>query len=246
MLSCEKQIGPEGKQALLKFIQEPAGENCKSGGYLITTGVDQNSNGILDNAEVQNSEYICHGNDGRSTLVSVLPETPGDFCTSGGVKITSGIDENFNGLLDSSEVQRVELICNGIDGNIDKQIRIGFGQGYKSYVWDEEEWTNRDAYIYFFNLNNYPEVDSIVFVATAHVRYSPAIGYIELYNHTDNNVIENSRIEYNNTTPELVSTKVNLIDFIPKKTITLGIRMKSSKSGSHVYYTNPFLILYRE
>ena len=37
-------------------------------------------------------------------------------CTYGGVKIEMGIDDNMNGTLDSSEVDKTEYACNGVAG----------------------------------------------------------------------------------------------------------------------------------
>ena len=38
-------------------------------------------------------------------------------CTYGGVKIEMGIDDNMNGTLDSSEVDKTEYVCNGAPGS---------------------------------------------------------------------------------------------------------------------------------
>ena len=38
-------------------------------------------------------------------------------CTYGGVKIEMGIDDNMNGTLDSSEVDKTEYVCNGAPGD---------------------------------------------------------------------------------------------------------------------------------
>jgi len=38
-------------------------------------------------------------------------------CTYGGVKIEMGIDDNMNGTLDSSEVDKTEYVCNGATGS---------------------------------------------------------------------------------------------------------------------------------
>jgi|GEM_PF-1808225 len=106
-----------GLTSLVNIETEPAGENCKSGGYKIETGIDSNENGILDASEVQHSEYICNGNNGLSSLVNIEPEPAGENCNSGGYKIETGIDSNENGILDASEVQHSEYICHGNDIN---------------------------------------------------------------------------------------------------------------------------------
>lgn len=112
---CEKE-GPEGKKSLLDLVVEPKGENCSSGGFKVVSGIDINKNDILDTSEIQNTKYICNGNNGNNSLLNVIPESAGANCSSGGYKIKSGIDLNNNNILDSNEVQNIEYICNGDDG----------------------------------------------------------------------------------------------------------------------------------
>ncbi|MGK5091327.1 hypothetical protein WDW89_04830 [Deltaproteobacteria bacterium TL4] len=44
---------------------------------------------------------------------------PGAQCLSGGVEVYSGIDENNNGTLDTSEIDVTEVICNGDKSLVD-------------------------------------------------------------------------------------------------------------------------------
>jgi uncharacterized protein len=48
------------------------------------------------------------------TATRTLAAIPG--CSNGGIEVTSGIDANSNGLLDASEVQDTQYVCNGQDG----------------------------------------------------------------------------------------------------------------------------------
>ncbi len=52
----------------------------------------------------------------RSVAVTTSAVAPGDKCPNGGVAIDTGIDENGNGILDSSEVDNTQIVCNGTDG----------------------------------------------------------------------------------------------------------------------------------
>lgn len=53
--------GANGLNSLIKTSNEPAGNNCNSGGIKIETGLDLNSDGNLDNIEINNSQtqFIC-------------------------------------------------------------------------------------------------------------------------------------------------------------------------------------------
>jgi hypothetical protein len=59
--------GANGLKALIKTTTELAGNNCSNGGVKIETGLDNNSNGVLDASEVTSSNYICNGTNGTST-----------------------------------------------------------------------------------------------------------------------------------------------------------------------------------
>jgi len=56
--------GANGLASLIDMTDEPAGDNCNHGGLLITTGIDTDSSGVLDQSEVTNSRYICNSDGG--------------------------------------------------------------------------------------------------------------------------------------------------------------------------------------
>lgn len=52
-----------------------------------------------------------------SSVASTRTVAPGIECPNGGIQVDSGIDENANGVLDDSEIDTSEIICNGEDGS---------------------------------------------------------------------------------------------------------------------------------
>jgi hypothetical protein len=108
--------GSNGKNSLISFVTEGAGANCAKGGYKVTSGVDANGNNVLDASEVQNTAYICNGNEGLTSLSSVVAEPTSANCPNGGFKVTTGLDVNRNNVLDNSEVQGTQYICNAAGG----------------------------------------------------------------------------------------------------------------------------------
>jgi len=56
------------------------------------------------------------GSSGINTLVNMIAENPGLNCENGGIKIETGLDSNFNGILDGTEVQNTKYVCNGVNG----------------------------------------------------------------------------------------------------------------------------------
>ncbi len=53
-----------------------------------------------------------NGVDGLNSLITTLIEQPGNNCTNGGFKIEAGLDLNDNGVLEASEVDSSEFLCN--------------------------------------------------------------------------------------------------------------------------------------
>lgn len=123
---------PAGAQvlsALTALAAEPAGGVCATGGTKITAGLDANLNKLLDPAEVSYTSYACNGTvpapgapgeasaAGLNSLIAVTPEPAGANCTSGGSRISSGLDTNADGLLGDSENIRTLYACNGAAGS---------------------------------------------------------------------------------------------------------------------------------
>ncbi len=123
--------GSDGKNVLLKTSDEPAGSNCVVGGKKVETGIDDNGNGQLDPEEVDETTYICDGengqdgqdgavgNDGKNALAKVTEEPAGTAnCNGkGGQKIETGIDTSGEGKLDDGEVTDTTYVCNGEKGD---------------------------------------------------------------------------------------------------------------------------------
>lgn len=110
--------GTDGSTSLLVQSEEPAGENCLVGGIKIESGIDDNENGALDEAEVTTTSYIC---DGVTTLTQVSTEPPGENCVAGGTRIETGLDNGDggetagDGILQAGEVDATEFSCHEED-----------------------------------------------------------------------------------------------------------------------------------
>jgi hypothetical protein len=62
-IGAQGVAGANGKNTLINTTIEPVGINCVNGGTKIEVGLDNNSNGILENSEINNSltKFICNG-----------------------------------------------------------------------------------------------------------------------------------------------------------------------------------------
>ena len=104
---CNGQDGVDGQDgdagnstAILNSI-EPSGPNCESGGIRIDVGIDYNSDGELQVSEIDQTQYLCNGNDGSSspnTMLTRISPTSGDLnCTVVGRVVENGLDNGENG-----------------------------------------------------------------------------------------------------------------------------------------------------
>ena len=54
---------------------------------------------------------------GKYTVAArVLNSAPASVCPTGGITVETGVDTNGNGILDPSEVQNTQYVCNGANG----------------------------------------------------------------------------------------------------------------------------------
>ena len=239
--------GIDGNNSLTKITSEAAGTNCENGGLKIDTGIDSDSDGTLDDSEITATAYACNGINGNVSLVNITDEAAGSNCENGGIMIDSGVDDNGNGTLDVEEIDITRFICNGIDGGFDEQIRLiayahsgtgsfgNFGTTSGFFIGD----------IINFNKQNYIGVDSAVFVANIRAGNSTTLGYAELYDETNGQVISNSIVSTTNTNFTTLESG-NLFDNLPDGTVNLTIQVRSETSGVTTSINGKnYLFLYR-
>ena len=124
IFACEGEEGPVGEQgnpgvnSLVNIVDESPGSNCETGGVKIETGLDSNSNGVLDGGEINATRYVCNGIDGNNTLISTTIEEEGENCENGGLNIAYGLDINRDNILNDGEILYTTFVCNGVDGNL--------------------------------------------------------------------------------------------------------------------------------
>ncbi len=116
-----------GATTLLRIAPEASGSNCAAGGVRIQSGQDIDANGVLTDAEVSSTQYVCNGasgsaepgtggTNGLSMLVRQRPEPAGVQCAQGGSAVLAGLDTNRNGSLEDNEVTSTGYVCNGSAG----------------------------------------------------------------------------------------------------------------------------------
>lgn len=114
---CNGNPGTDGIASLVEVADEPPGSYCATGGLAITTGQDDDNDGVIDPSEVDDTTYVCDGADGASVLLSTADEAPGANCAEGGTRVDSGLDLDDNGILDSAEITQSAFVCDGLAGN---------------------------------------------------------------------------------------------------------------------------------
>lgn len=70
--SCRKE-GKAGLQSLIKVEELAASATCPAGGIILSTGIDKNRNGVLDEVEINSSYPVCNGQSSMGDKQIVLP-----------------------------------------------------------------------------------------------------------------------------------------------------------------------------
>src|SRR5262245_51468175 len=104
---------PASPPALVRRDPVPAGATCAFGGAALRTGVDENRNGVLDDAEITATTTVC--DPSTMTLIRRDPIAAGLDCPAGGVAIRAGIDDNGNGTLEDDEIDETARLCNSLE-----------------------------------------------------------------------------------------------------------------------------------
>ncbi|WP_033076240.1 DUF7151 family protein [Thalassotalea sp. ND16A] len=118
----DNPIPPKNYSIEIKHSYLNSGPICANGGIEVHTGIDENGNGTLDQAEVDNTRTVCNGEDGQNgqdgsaSLLTIVDEPAGDICLSGGININAGMDINADGNLDADEITKTATVCFAKDG----------------------------------------------------------------------------------------------------------------------------------
>ena len=132
---------PVGTSIKFSFLNEAPLTACLNSGLTINSGVDTNADQTLQSSEITNSQYVCNGSNGTqgssgitgsngsngangligtngsTALVVVAQELSGNNCTTGGTRVSVGLDINENKILDIFEISSSNYICNGANGS---------------------------------------------------------------------------------------------------------------------------------
>lgn len=120
-------VTPLASPLLVRVAPEPEGANCQFGGTKVLIGQDSDGDGILGDGEITNTAYSCNLEAPATPLVSlvnIVAEPPGANCANGGSRISAGLDQNRNGILDDNEVTSTHFVCNGTNGGAASLIRM--------------------------------------------------------------------------------------------------------------------------
>lgn len=95
---------------VLRLVAEPPGPHCSAGGTAVQSGADGNRNGVLDDAEVVHTDYLCR----QGLITRIAAEPAGANCSEGGVAFFAGTDRDGDGELDDAEVERTDYACGDV------------------------------------------------------------------------------------------------------------------------------------
>jgi len=166
----------------------------------------------------------------------------GEFCAFGGLKIETGLDQNNNSVLEENEIQAINYVCNGENGQNSSEIstiRIPFNLAYAWRI-PSDIWTSeiQDGLLYGFNIDDYEDFDSIVFVSQFNRGdESTDTLWLRLYDYTGNQGISDSELFSVIPDSQLIDPDKrvlrsgNFYNSIFSGPRTLGIQFKKETSG---------------
>ena len=94
------------KITLLQTIDP--GDECNNGGVKLSSGIDTNADGQLNDQEITETSLSC--NEASQQAISiVIDESAGENCEFGGQKILIGIDDNSDQVLQDHKCLEVVL-----------------------------------------------------------------------------------------------------------------------------------------
>lgn len=106
--------GPPPPAKLVVRVEPASVADCPFGGSVVSSGIDENRNGVLDDDEVAKRTPLCNDPPAAApprTVVRLVPELRGEHCALDGTAVQSGLDRNSNGVLDDDEVDHIEYAC---------------------------------------------------------------------------------------------------------------------------------------
>jgi len=101
---------PTPLQLVVRLVAEPPDAHCSAGGTAVQSGLDDNRNGQLDDAEVSHVDYLCR----EALLTRFAPEPPGQHCLAGGLVFFAGRDRDGDGMLQDREIEITEFECGDV------------------------------------------------------------------------------------------------------------------------------------
>jgi hypothetical protein len=103
-----------GPPPLLSRTDPATAADCPNGGSVVSTGLDGNGDGVLEDSEVARRSVVCTpagAPPAPAIVIRLVAEPAGAHCAAGGTAVESGPDINGNGVLDASEVTHTEYAC---------------------------------------------------------------------------------------------------------------------------------------
>ena len=138
--------GSDGLNAIVSMTPESAGSNCANGGARIDVGVDDNSNGVLEASEIDQTQYVCDGGSSNNTMLTSISSPPSNMgCDAGGRVVSHGLDNGdgggtyANGVLETGEIDSTTTFCSRFvsdDYNLKmvKDINSGSSGSYLDFL----------------------------------------------------------------------------------------------------------------
>lgn len=105
---------PSQPGQVLARSDEASRQECPNGGTAVSSGLDRNRNGALEDDEVKTRTLLCRdapADPPPAVVLRLVAEPAGPHCAEGGTAVQSGRDVNGNHRLDDEEVEHTDYVC---------------------------------------------------------------------------------------------------------------------------------------
>ena len=181
----------------------------------LSLGINSCGSSEKSSSDTSGSDSDTSGSDSdsspSSTVRTSLVSSGSSQCTYGGVKIEVGIDDNKNGLLDDSEVDKTEYVCHGNPGTAGDNGTYHKLKGFvqKGPYIQGTEINVREMFPYIFDDNS----TTLIFTGKTYTGIiEDDLGSFSIKGILDYNIVELSAMGYyfNEITGALSNSNLNL------------------------------------
>lgn len=249
--SCSLFSEDEPK-VLLEMFNESISDACVYGGVRVATGLDENHNGVLDEAEITDFQYHCHKAPSNGVQSKIEYEPYRNYERSDkekGLRLSIGHDLDGDGHLLKKDAlyydiypDKVNEVVYNTEIYTKKSALVNLNQSFKLpdvLSVSGTETISLAGNVPNINLSDFPKYYYITYEIRGFWEGEDNLVNIELYNVTDGVTFTNSKgVQYTEGIEDLFGAVITSAFPYPDKVIEVGLKISGKLPGQKVYVEN--------